>query len=374
MKIKILLILVFVLSLMAVILGLAAIQTSTPSEVTINLKKDEDEYSSNQSTQEVDLFSKNLSGYEYAAITPDDTIALINKLGEKVIINLERKSWKNISWSPGGELVAVLGETGSSVYDIYIFEIKSRTWVQATNFVAFGVGVDSYTWKGSEQIDFTQGLGKDKWLHSYNHNSRSILKIVPTPAKIIEYSKLRKYLVLKDEVEGGISYHVHDNLGNKLLELNNFVDSMNSDIKYKITRLFSITDNEKVVFSVGKSQFAKSEVGSLTATLMDVEDKDYSFLCAINDYEYYFTELTDENINLYILNTRRERMNLISARESLGSNMSVVDNTATCFDQRSVLFAVTANNSSTEWLEYRNGTNNLANLFHLKGLKEVKVK
>lgn len=370
MKIKSLLIFVIFLALITTVLGFATIRDIDPVEIEIVVIEDGDEIDPDQQPQ-VDLSNRNLAGYEYATISDDDTIVLINTLGDKVIINLERRAWQNISWSPDGLLVSVLGKTRDNIYDIYIFQIQSRTWIRATNFSALGIGVDSYTWKGSREITFTQGQGSERWLHSYNHESRSILKIAQTSARVIEYSRQRTYLVLKDDGSDKLSYHIHNNLGNKLLELNRFVDSSNTSQNLTISQLFSITDSDKIVFSIGEAQFAKTELGSLSAFLMDIEKSDYNFLCSINEDEYYFAGEGENKINLYILNTKRERMGVESTQEAF--NAGVIKGSGSCFGQRNVLFGVNSDNS-TEWLEYRNGTNNLANLFHLKGSKEVQVK
>src|SRR5690606_2884332 len=57
--------------------------------------------------------------YEYALITDEDFILLKNEKKE-LYVNLDKKNWRNVSFSDNGELVAVLGETKKDVFDLFI--------------------------------------------------------------------------------------------------------------------------------------------------------------------------------------------------------------------------------------------------------------
>src|SRR5688572_4670612 len=49
--------------------------------------------------------------YKFATITTEDTIELRNGMGEKFIIGLDHRKWKDVKWAPNSILVSVLGET-----------------------------------------------------------------------------------------------------------------------------------------------------------------------------------------------------------------------------------------------------------------------
>src|SRR5258706_5344329 len=112
-----------------------------------------------------------------ATITTDDTIILKNNKADKLIIQLERKHWKNLQWSPSSNLLAVMGETTSGVFDIYIYNLNDKSWSKATDYSNFSNGVDSYYWIDNKMILYTQGTAPERWLHKFNYLSKEIVKL-----------------------------------------------------------------------------------------------------------------------------------------------------------------------------------------------------
>lgn len=128
------------------------------------------------STSEIDVnTSSNVIFYNYSIITDDDFILLKND-SKELYVNLEKKNWKNIKFSKEGNLVAVLGESRKDLYDIHIYNIENKSWIQATDYKNINTGVEDFVWTDNSTIYFIQGEDSDKWIHSYNYVSGEIIK------------------------------------------------------------------------------------------------------------------------------------------------------------------------------------------------------
>lgn len=138
----------------------------------------------------VELNPEDESDFDFAVITTGETIELRNQLNEVTIINLEKKTWKDIQWSPNNENIAVLGETAEGIFDIFVYNLESKQWTMLTNYAEAESGVTSFGWVTPNNIYFKQVVEGSSWLHKLNieAQSNSIVKIVQIEGEIIRVS------------------------------------------------------------------------------------------------------------------------------------------------------------------------------------------
>ncbi|MFS8130688.1 MAG: hypothetical protein ACMG57_01785 [Candidatus Dojkabacteria bacterium] len=139
----------------------------------------------------------NVNNFDIATINPDDTIDLKNTQGERIPIQLDKNSWKDLKWSPDGKLLSVLGKTGENIFDLFVFNISTKSWRQATKFSQTIIGISSYLWRDSNVILFTQGTPGEHWIHQYVYASGEITKLNKTEGELFTISPDSKSMIVK---------------------------------------------------------------------------------------------------------------------------------------------------------------------------------
>lgn len=151
----------------------------------------------------VDISPDEEKEFAFAAITNEDIIEIRNLLGEKQIINLEKRGWRDIKWSPNNETIAVRGlsDRENNVYDIYLFDIKLRNWSKLTNYDLVGEGITSFEWVEDEIIYFKQGGAGDSWIHSLDirAQSNSIIKLYRVDGEIYGFYDKNGEVLLRNQ-------------------------------------------------------------------------------------------------------------------------------------------------------------------------------
>lgn len=161
----------------------------------------------------VDIGPEDEKEFTFAVITNEDIIELRNLLGEKQIINLEKRNWKDIRWSPNNDTIAVRGlsDRENGVYDIYLFDIQLRNWSKLSNYDLVGEGISSFEWVDDEIIYFKQGSEGDSWIHSLDvrAQSNSIIKLYRVDGEIYSFYKKNGEIILRNN--GGLFVYSIDN-------------------------------------------------------------------------------------------------------------------------------------------------------------------
>lgn len=136
--------------------------------------------------------------FPQAAITSEDTVVLFDKAKEQqAIVNLNQNNWKDISCSPQGDLVAVLGETDpeNQVYDLHIFNQQTRKWQRSTYYSDIGAGISGYDWYAQNIIRYTQGEQDNNWVHEYDYVQQEVTKLYRIEGEIIFQKQLAKWTI-----------------------------------------------------------------------------------------------------------------------------------------------------------------------------------
>jgi len=138
-----------------------------------------------------------VNNFDIAVINADDTIDLKNTKGERIPIQLDKNSWKDLKWSPDGKLLSVLGKTGDNIFDLFVFNLSTKAWKRATQFSQSTIGLSSYLWRDSNVILFTQGIPGEHWIHQYVYNSGEITKLNRTEGELFTIALDAKSMVVK---------------------------------------------------------------------------------------------------------------------------------------------------------------------------------
>ncbi|RMD77312.1 hypothetical protein D6810_01330 [Candidatus Dojkabacteria bacterium] len=335
--------------------------------VLINLE--ENEAPTSAPTQEI-IFDPNLSKldlvkFSYVSIREDDTLELIDKLGTSVIINLDRKLWQSASWSPSGVLLAVKGITKDQVYDLYIFDLIKKKWKKATDFANQKSGVQDFFWIGSKRIFFIQGKHDDSWLHYYDHESGEILKLEKTNGTITNVSPNRKYFVIRNQNE---KYEVFDSMGKRIVTLGDFYDSLDTSVRYKVESVISINDEGRIILKFKENLYGKTEVGASLASKIDLPNADYQVVCSPSQEEVLLLEESSSLIKLYLFNSKRESLKLLSYLENKRLDKT---HKAECFANGNIILATEGH--INKWYEFRSDRTSFTELNFIKNSKYVRA-
>lgn len=147
-----------------------------------------------------------LASIVYAGINDQDNLVFIDQQGVETVTSLSSRSWQDMSWSTDGSLVAVLGNTATpglpQIFNLFIFNFSRGVWEQVTFYSNGENGVSGYAWQDNDTIAFSQGLGDDLWLHTYNYPNTELKKVFKVPGKLSAYFvDAQQYLISND---GGV--------------------------------------------------------------------------------------------------------------------------------------------------------------------------
>lgn len=284
---------------------------------------------------------------QYALITSDDTIAVIDNNSDLVFINLERKNWKNIKMSPDGKLISALSDSGNGVFDLNIFNTATKKWENVTSYSSLKNGVLSYVWLNNSVILFTQGLEPDLWLHSLNYSAGSqILKINRINGAEIKINKDRTVLSVEKKIENaGSIFSLYDTKGNLLYALTNITDENNTALR--INRVYFATSRNETILEtefVGVYNLFSHTIGNKTAKPVEAnqvvpvcsfEDNSFLFISEQGDGSLRFTSYSLENKSFTDLST-------VLLEPELIINLD----TSFCYNSESALLNFTSQNAN----------------------------
>jgi len=317
----------------------------------------------------IKISSNNYTGSKYAVITRDDTIELKNEVGDKFIIGLDHRQWKNIKWSPDNNLIGILGKDDFNKYDLYIYNIANQIWFKATNFEKFDTGIESFEWNNNQTVLFIQGVNPDRWLNRFNYASQSeILKLSRIfQGNIISISKDRKYLL----VQNNLQFTLIDNSGGIITSFDNIIDDKGD--KLNISNVILSQDNDKLLLQTLSGEIYKLELGSNRAINITLKDK-FNSICDINEDVFLGYNYNKEQKNLSILNLNIKEQQLTNSAEILLKNFDNINLDKTqCYDNNNLLLYIKLTNSKIpSW--YRIKDKSLEEVFIFKDINEISVR
>lgn len=300
----------------------------------------------------IDIFdgsNLNNSYGEYAAINSNDTISIYNGEEDPLVINIEKKNWKKIEWSPDGNLISVLGETSPTIFNLFIYDLKDKNWYQATFFEESSVL--SYSWTDSDTLYFTQGENPDKWLYKYSYSAKTQnLKFAKVNGDIHEFSKDSKIAILQNSENTEFDYQIISiKTANDLYRLTYWKEGEDFINPEKV--LFSSDGNFLSLTDMGLEgvNLYKSDFGSNEAMVID-SFKNYFPICATLEdtfLAYKFDEAL-ETVSLSYLSLDKE------VEEEVGfikiKNISSLEQFE-CFETDKAIFGAKLKDETIRWYE-----------------------
>jgi hypothetical protein len=297
----------------------------------------------------IDLTNAPGGRFEYAVIRPDDTIELKNKMNERFIIGLEKREWKSLSWSPDGKLVAALGKSAEDIYDIYIYNIESKTWSTATDYRNFEDGVDQYVWTDNNTILYTQGQAPNRWLHRFNYLSKEILKASNILGNIVSVSPNRNFVVIKDTVSAP---EVYDSNGVKLTTVANIRDlETQSPIAFSQVEFFK--DSDKILAKTLTDSYYKMNLGDTNAVVTTLPST-YQTLCSLSDNSFGVFDIDGNTLTYATFNSRDDLLNIL-VEEEFKKPFSINKELSYCINSTAYI-KVEFTDLTTKWYKLTNTT------------------
>ncbi len=302
--------------------------------------------------------------YKFAVITDEDTLELRNAMGEKFIIGLDHRKWKDVKFAPNSVLLSVLGETKDKVYDLFIYNLITQSWHRATQFQNASSGVESYVWKDGENILFVQGKDNDRWLHKFNYPSGSeILKLNKVAGDVIKISSGSKYLLSKNDAIFSIL-----DIDGKVITTLDTIEDENTEI-LDIDSISFTKDPEKLIFETNNGKIYKGELGNKKVALIE-EVKDFKAVCSLNENEFigYDYDLPGNRIRVSNLNIKDEKLNVIA--ESVIKQIKNIDRDEShCFENANIILNIEL--EEEKWYQIDKGE--LEEMFGLRGAREISI-
>lgn len=260
----------------------------------------------------VDPNDPQLQKYTYALVNSTDNIKLKTELGEELLINLERKNWRDIKWSKEGSNVAVLGETKPDIFNLFLYDLNEKRWIQITNFET--TGVTSYDWVDDDTILFTEG----GWLHRYKYSTISeVLKINQIDATLISISPNRSTIIMQDE--GGTFYVL--SIEGKLLFTLNRIGFDGGEGFIIIQRVYYSKDSETLLFLTQDNRIFSWNLGDASATEVSLTAEENSTLssanimCSVEVDKFTMFSLSDLMLDFYSLDLIENELTNIASDE-----------------------------------------------------------
>jgi hypothetical protein len=121
----------------------------------------------------------------YAVIRSDDTLSLYTENGTVYPIQLEKRNWIEIIWSPENEYILARG-SNNGAENLYLYDIGANSGKWITQYSESQTGVSSVVWSSDTTLYFIQGQGNNSWLHEFNVNTgQQILKIKQIEGQVV---------------------------------------------------------------------------------------------------------------------------------------------------------------------------------------------
>ncbi len=340
--------------------------------------------------------------FMYATISPEDTVVAYDQLGKSLIINLEKNSWQDISWSNDGELIAILSQKKEAdVRDINIYDFYEKEWKKATDYFTGILGVESYRWFEKRNIVFAQGDGLERWLHRLRYDSgNEIIKLTRIEGDVYAVSKdHRKIIVMprsKDKVgkwkiffkDGTEAWDLDelnfDNYFSLPVASNELTDTISeeesveatlADANTQIKNIWFNANSNFLIFEVTANNIVKlfrlefKNNGSIEEI---TEDPSFKPICGATDQlfmGYKFNEETRE-VEFMTLNINSLKFASFS-KIKLANTQDIVPTGFQCYGDLNLLIRIDSGLEST-WHSF-NSKKEMIEIPFLKGAREVKI-
>lgn len=288
----------------------------------------------------VSLNPKDIQQYEYTNITTSDTIELRALNNDRFVIHLDQRGWRNLTWSPDNKLIAVLGQSTIDIFDLYIYNTDSQSWIKATNYTSAGAGIDDYVWVNNDVIMYTQGVSPNKWLHSYTYSAQSeIVKIKKVEGTIINFSETGEKLVLK-EADSLNLYNLNGELQKTFTTL-----ALAGEIETKIDNIFFLSDPTTLILVSEEPKIYLHNITANTTTYLEALDHEltnFSPVCVDNKDNLIGFHIENTRAQMYSINTDTGVVTLKATRDFEGL-IEVNAKRAKCYDDSTLLVNISAN-------------------------------
>lgn len=263
----------------------------------------------------------NVNNFDIAAVNKDDTIDLKNTKGERIPIQLDKRSWKDLRWSPDGKLLSVLGKTGENVFDLFIFNLSSKSWRQATKFNQTIIGVSSYLWRDSNVILFTQGNPGEHWIHQYVYNSGEITKLNRTEGELFTIALDAKSMVVKlNTNKDATSFAFFKTDGTLIYNLSKVSDTT-TNLPIVISNITYTTSSDNIVLTSVGGKLYKHIFGNSNAIEI-TKGEGFTPICGVTDKTILgLQKSTEGKIFLDTINTENTSLINIASMDSKGKDI-----------------------------------------------------
>lgn len=294
-----------------------------------------------------DSDEKNPKNYEYVLINNEDNIKLKTILGEELLINIEPKKWKEAKWSLKGSNVAALGETQSEVYNLFLYNLKEKKWIQVTNFEKNGV--TSFDWIDNDTILFTEG----GWLHRYKYSTlNEVVKIYQIEATLAALSPNRSTITLVDT--NGTFYIL--SIDGKLLFSLNKIGIQNSEESISIKKVYYSRDSETLLFVTNDNKLYSWNLGDGNAKEISIPEQNnelasLNIICSLQvDKFEAFTLIDTTTVNFYTLDTLNNTLTLETNKLTEKPITNIAFN---CLEEEDRLLFKLMAEDGNNWYQYK---------------------
>jgi hypothetical protein len=297
--------------------------------------------------------SDNLNSNHYKLVfeTDDEVLKLLNN-GDLITINLNRRRWKNINFSPNGTKIALLGQS-DGIYDIFVYDIDSLEWGQLT-FYSFNSlpSVRSFLWFDDVNILFTQGEKGDVWLHRLNLDSNEILKISKVNGDLVDLNLEKNRLIFQDDNSGF------------------FIATIDGALMYKISdkhvKNMFFTQDDNVIFVNYENENEDEYGGNIGYMLLGSQEVD--FIESMAESEIL---CKNDTVALAIKRSRNLLIKIHFAQRSIESVVPAIDIVkANCSNDLSQAFVM---DSSENWFEVNITERSIKEMPEYKGYLDIKL-
>jgi len=262
-----------------------------------------------------------VNNFDIAVINADDTIDLKNTKGERIPIQLDKNSWKDLKWSPDGKLLSVLGKTGDNIFDLFVFNLSTKIWKRATQFSQSTIGLSSYLWRDSNVILFTQGIPGEHWIHQYVYNSGEITKLNRTEGELFTIALDAKSMVVKlNNNNDTTSFAFFKTDGTLIYNLSKVSDTT-SNLPIIISNITYTTSSDNIVLTSQEGKLYKHIFGNSNAIEI-TKAAGFTPICGVTDKIVLGLQKSSEGkIFLDTISTENTSLINIASMESKGKDI-----------------------------------------------------
>lgn len=215
---------------------------------------------------------------EYAGVRADGTLAVIDKFDKEIILSLRDFKWKNLTWSPDGNILALLGDVDNKqIFDLFTYDVARKELIRQTTFTNVGSGISGMAWSG-DKVVFTQGENGENWFHQFDVSNKEVRKIFQIAGTLVDTDVNNKRLTFA----GGQDAFAITDLEGKVIKW--FVTGEVAS-GAKISRIVPIQDPFKFLLTtssgyftwdVSTTQFTKLNFVDRQKLIADVDGSAYS--------------------------------------------------------------------------------------------------